>query len=60
MKLPSSHLFSFALGAVATTLIAAANAEVSFEATGNEPVMAVQFFAGQGPESKYDGWAIER
>jgi quercetin dioxygenase-like cupin family protein len=37
-----------------------ANAEVSFEATGNEPVMAVQFFAGQGPEAKYDGWAIER
>jgi quercetin dioxygenase-like cupin family protein len=37
-----------------------ANAEVSFEATGSKPVMAVQFFAGQGPEAKYDGWAIER
>ena len=37
-----------------------ANAEVSFEATGNEPVVAVQFFAGQGPEAKYDAWAIER
>jgi len=33
-----------------------ANAEVSFVAGNDEPVRAVQFFAGQGPESKYDGW----
>ena len=33
-----------------------ANAEVSFEVTGEIPVRAVQFFAGQGPESKYDRW----
>ena len=32
-----------------------ANAEVSFVA-GEERVRAVQFFAGQGPEAKYDGW----
>ena len=33
-----------------------AGAEVSFEATGTETVRAVQFFAGQGPEAKYDSW----
>lgn len=33
-----------------------ANAEVSFVATGQETVRVVQFFAGQGPEAKYDGW----
>ena len=33
-----------------------ANAEVSFESTGTESVRAVQFFAGQGPEAKYDKW----
>ena len=33
-----------------------AGAEVTFEATGTETVRAVQFFAGQGPESKYDSW----
>lgn len=31
------------------------DAEVSFVA-GEERVRAVQFFAGQGPEAKYDGW----
>ena len=36
-----------------------ANAEVSFEATGEVPVLAVQFFAGQGPEAKYDKWVSE-
>jgi quercetin dioxygenase-like cupin family protein len=35
-----------------------ANAEVSFVATGDAPVRAVQFFAGQGPEAKYEGWAV--
>ncbi len=33
-----------------------ANAEVSFEATGPDKVRVVQFFAGQGPEAKYEGW----
>lgn len=33
-----------------------ANAEVSFVVTGTEKVRVVQFFAGQGPESKYSGW----
>lgn len=33
-----------------------ANAEVTFEATGTEVIQAVQFFAGQGPETKYDKW----
>ena len=33
-----------------------ANAEVTFEATGSEVIHAVQFFAGQGPEAKYDKW----
>ncbi len=33
-----------------------ANAEVTFEATGTELIQAVQFFAGQGPEAKYDKW----
>lgn len=36
-----------------------ANAEVSFLVTGDEPVTVVQFFAGQGPESKYDGWVAK-
>ena len=35
-----------------------ANAEVTFEATGTEVIRAVQFFAGQGPEAKYDNWTI--
>ena len=34
-----------------------ANAEVSFVATGTEPVKVIQFFAGQGPEAKYASWA---
>ena len=34
-----------------------AEAEVSFVVTGTEVVRAVQFFAGQGPEAKYEGWA---
>jgi len=33
-----------------------ANAEVSFEATGTQTVRVLQFFAGQGPEAKYDTW----
>ena len=33
-----------------------ANAEVSFIASDDGPVRAVQFFAGQGPEAKYDTW----
>ena len=35
-----------------------ANAQVSFEATGTETVRVVQFFAGQGPEAKYDAWTV--
>ena len=35
-----------------------ANAEVTFEATGAETIRAVQFFAGQGPEVKYDTWPV--
>jgi len=35
-----------------------ANAEVTFEATGTEVIRAVQFFAGQGPEAKYDKWTV--
>ena len=35
-----------------------ANAEVTFEATGTELIQAVQFFAGQGPETKYDQWTV--
>ena len=35
-----------------------ANAEVTFEATGTETIRAVQFFAGQGPEVKYNNWPI--
>jgi quercetin dioxygenase-like cupin family protein len=35
-----------------------ANAEVAFEATGTEVIQAVQFFAGQGPETKYDKWTV--
>jgi quercetin dioxygenase-like cupin family protein len=35
-----------------------ANAEVTFEATGTEVIQAVQFFAGQGPETKYDKWTV--
>jgi quercetin dioxygenase-like cupin family protein len=35
-----------------------ANAEVTFEATGTEIIQAVQFFAGQGPETKYDQWTV--
>ena len=35
-----------------------ANAEVTFEATGTETIRAVQFFAGQGPEVKYDTWPV--
>ena len=37
-----------------------ANAEVTFEATGTEVIRAVQFFAGQGPEAKYNGWTISK
>ena len=33
-----------------------AGAEVSFAVTGSEAVQVVQFFAGQGPEKKYDAW----
>ena len=33
-------------------------AEVRFEVTGTEGLTAVQFFAGQGPEGKYEGWAL--
>jgi quercetin dioxygenase-like cupin family protein len=33
-----------------------AGAEVSFVVTGQETLRAVQFFAGQGPEAKYDAW----
>ena len=33
-----------------------ANAEVSFVASKDGPVRAVQFFAGQGPEAKYNRW----
>jgi quercetin dioxygenase-like cupin family protein len=33
-----------------------AKAEVSFVADAEEPVRAVQFFAAQGPEAKYEGW----
>jgi len=33
-----------------------AGAEVSFMVTGTEKVRVVQFFAGQGPERKYDAW----
>ena len=40
-----------------TGIFMPANAQVSFEATGTEAVRAVQFFAGQGPEVKYDAWA---
>lgn len=40
-----------------TGIFMPANAQVSFVATGTTPVRAVQFFAGQGPEAKYDGWA---
>ncbi len=36
-----------------------ANAEVSFVVTGDAPVKAVQFFAGQGPEAKYDAWVAQ-
>ena len=39
-----------------TGIFMPANAEVSFVAGNDEPVRAVQFFAGQGPEAKYDGW----
>ena len=35
-----------------------ANAEVSFVVTGTQTVRVVQFFAGQGPEAKYDSWAV--
>ncbi len=35
-----------------------ANAEVTFEATGTETIRAVQVFAGQGPETKYDNWSV--
>ena len=34
-----------------------AQSEVSFTVTGSEAVRVVQFFSGQGPEKKYDGWA---
>lgn len=40
------------------TVFMPAGAEVSFEVTGNEVVRAVQFFAGQGPETKYEKWAL--
>jgi quercetin dioxygenase-like cupin family protein len=33
-----------------------AGAEVSFVVTGQETLRAVQVFAGQGPEAKYDAW----
>jgi quercetin dioxygenase-like cupin family protein len=42
---------------VGTGVFMPANAAVSFLATGEETVRVVQFFAGQGPETKYDGWA---
>ena len=35
-----------------------AGSEVSFEVTGSEKVRVVQFFAGQGPEGKYDSWVV--
>ena len=35
-----------------------ANAQVSFVADDDGPVRAVQFFAGQGPESKYEAWVV--
>ena len=37
-----------------------ANAEVTFEATGTETIRAVQFFAGQGPEIKYNKWTVSQ
>ena len=37
-----------------------ANAEVTFEATGTETIRAVQFFAGQGPEAKYEKWKVSQ
>ena len=37
-----------------------AHAEVSFVVTGTEVVRVVQFFAGQGPEQKYDSWTAQK
>ena len=39
-----------------TGIFMPANAEVSFVASSDGPVRAVQFFASQGPERKYDAW----
>ena len=37
-----------------------AGAEVSFVVTGEEAVRVVQFFAGPGPEKKYDEWTTAK